>query len=282
MSLHDPHTPRNPPFPALFVDAMWLENHLNGPDMRIIQVGGEKYYPQFHVPGASLLSYKSLVTQRDSVPGVRADLPVLSDLFGPLGIGMETPVLAYDLSGGMDAARLVWTLRSLGHTANAMLDGGFGLWYKEKRPIDHAIPPVSPRPFVPNPTSDWEVEAEEVLALCQPGQDTVLLDTRTPNEYHGRVLKGPRGHLAGARHLDWVTTLRHNNDPRIKERAELLALFADAGVETPAQRVVLYCETGHRASQVWLLLRHLGFPHVRLYDGSIAEWRVRGYPVTLA
>lgn len=267
------------PFPGFFVDTAWLENHIHTPGIRIIQVGGEKYYPQFHIPGASLLSYKALVTTRDGVPGVRADTNFLAELFGNLGITRETPVLTYDLSNGMDAARMIWTLASLGHTSGAILDGGLGIWFKEKRPMDHAYPQVEAVHFSPQPHPTWEATEQQVLLASQGDQETLLLDTRTPKEYQGLSLRGPRGHIAGAIHFNWTDTLRHANDPRLHDPQTLLSMLAQKGVLHPQQKIITYCETGHRASQTWLLLRQLGFSHTRLYDGSIAEWRVRQHPV---
>ncbi|MBF0444611.1 MAG: sulfurtransferase, partial [Magnetococcales bacterium] len=42
---------------------------------------------------------------------------------------------------------------------------------------------------------------------------------------------------------------------------------------------IIYCESGHRAAQTWLLLRDLDFKNVRLFAGSISQWRALGLPV---
>lgn len=272
-------TTNNAPFPGFFVDTSWLENHLQHPGLRIIQVGGEKYYPQFHIPGASLLSYKDLVTIRDAVPGVRADTTFLTKCFGSHGIAIDTPVLAYDLSNGMDAARAIWTLASLGHTSGAILDGGLGIWFQEKRPVDYQTPPIKTVPFLPAPHPEWEATEQQVIAASQTDHNTRLLDTRTSQEYQGLSFRKPRGHIAGAVHFNWVDALLGHNNPRLKDKQTLLSQFAQVGVVEPQQEIIVYCETGHRAAQTWLLLRQLGFANVRLYDGSIAEWRVREHPV---
>ncbi|MEO5350195.1 MAG: sulfurtransferase [Magnetococcus sp. YQC-3] len=277
-----PNTPSESvvnPFPALFVDTEWLASRLPSPEFSILQVGGERYYPQFHIPGAVLLSYSDLVTIREGVPGMRADVAVLADRFGRAGITLERPVLVYDTGGGMDAARAVWTLSYLGHTAVAILDGGFGLWYRENRTMSYEPPPVQAQTFLPRPDPEWEATAAQVLAVARSEGGARLLDTRTPNEYLGLTQREPRGHIAGARLFNWADALRESNDPRLKERDVLMALLAAAGCADPHQEVILYCETAHRASHTWLLLRHLGFTRVRLYDGSMAEWRLLGYPL---
>lgn len=267
------------PFPGFFVDTSWLENHLSDPGLRIIQVGGEKYYPQFHIPGASFLPYQALVTLQNGVPGMRADTAFLAELFGHQGLTIDTPVVAYDLSGGMDASRLIWTLTALGHRFGAVLDGGLGSWSQEKRPVDHQTPSLKPVTFLPQPQPAWEASERQVLAAAAPHSTTLLLDTRTANEYLGLSLRAPRGHIAGALPFNWTDALLSDNDSRLKDKQTLLSLLAEVDVTDLQQEIIVYCETGHRASQSWLLLRQLGFSNVRLYDGSIAEWRVRQHPV---
>ncbi|MBF0160957.1 MAG: sulfurtransferase [Magnetococcales bacterium] len=273
------HDSGAPFFPGLFVDMPWLEAHLSEPDLRIVQIGGEEYFPQFHIPGASLLSYRDLVTIRQGVPGMRADPAALAPLFGQQGISLDTPVLVYDLGGGMDAARAAWTLISLGHPAVALLEGGFGIWFREKRPMQATFSPRAALSLHLQPNPAWEATAAEVWAVAQGQQEALLLDTRTPQEYLGQNSREPRGHIAGARHFNWLDALCGLQDPRLLPEESLRAHFARLGLVDAQQEVMLYCETAHRASHTWVLLRHLGFNRVRLYDGSMAEWRLLGYPV---
>lgn len=263
-----------------FVSQTCLAENLPNRDMRIVQVGGEKYFDRFHIPGAVLLPYHQLVEKREGVAGLRADEEALAERFGRLGIGVDTPVVAYDLSGGPDGARLIWTLASLGHEGGGyLLDGGLGRWYEEKRPLEQACTEVQSTTFGLRPNLQWEMAAEEILATAQGERGGLLLDVRSEKEYRGATLQGPRGHIPKARHLEWTTLLRSPRDVRLKEPTELAERLAQVGVTDQEQEIIPYCETGHRASQTWLLLRHMGYRRVRLYDGSMAEWRVRGWPV---
>ncbi|MEO5330936.1 MAG: rhodanese-like domain-containing protein [Magnetococcus sp. YQC-5] len=263
-----------------FVDTDWLASRLGVSGLRIVQVGGEGSYAQGHVPGAVLASYSELTTQRDGIPGMRADVAQLVALFGRLGIGPETTVVAYDLSGGMDASRLIWTLVSMGHAGGvAVLDGGLAAWFGERRPTEGSAPVVASVRFEPRPDDSWEADREQALGATQRGADILLLDTRTRNEYLGMTLRSPRGHLRGAVHLDWVETLIGRHDPRLLPLEVIRAKLAAIGMTDPRREVIVYCETAHRASQTWVLLRHLGWEKVRLYDGSMAEWRIHDLPV---
>ena len=264
---------------AHFVDGAWLEAHLRDPGLRIIQVGGDTYFARQHIPGALLLPYAQLVETREQVPGLRPGPETLAALFGSCGIAVDTRVVAYDLSGGMDASRLVWTLATLGNDRGLVLDGGLSAWFREERPMTGAVPGVAPVVFTPRPNPEWEADLEQVFQATEPGAAVQLVDTRTANEYQGLVVRGPRGHLAGAVHFDWIGALIDRNDPRLRDRDTLRAMLGAAGVDDPGREIILYCETAHRAAQTWLLLRSLGFSRVRLYDGSMAEWRALDLPV---
>ncbi|MEO5344930.1 MAG: rhodanese-like domain-containing protein [Magnetococcus sp. YQC-9] len=263
-----------------FVSAEWLLERLNGSEWRLVQVGGESHYPRLHLPGAQLVTYAEFTTQRDGLPAMRPEPADLVRLFGRLGIGNRTPVVVYDLVGGTDAARFAWSLACAGHEGEcALLDGGLPLWYQRQLPLNVAIPQVEPALFTPRPVETWEAERERVLEVIAHHQTGVLLDCRSRNEYLGQTLRGPRGHLPGAVHLDWIETLVGRQDPRLQPIEALQALFGSIGLDDPKREVIVYCETGHRASHTWALLRHLGWEQVRLFDGSMAEWRLYDLPV---
>lgn len=272
---------QKPPFQG-FVSPDWLQGILGQEELTIVQLDGEKYYPNFHIPGAVNLSYARLVTKRGEVPGMLADPEDLSVALGHLGIGPTTPVLAYDLTGGLDAARLLWTLAMGGHEGfRAVLDGGLNTWYSQNRPMESGEVTTEGESF------PWRFDLrhlanhEEVLAIAEGRGDALLLDTRTEKEYQGLTVRGPRGHIAGALHYDWTESLRGPKDVLLKEQSAIEEHLAGLGIVDKKREVVLYCESAHRASHTWLLLHHLGFEKVRLYDGSIAEWRVLGLPVTV-
>ncbi|MBF0368619.1 MAG: sulfurtransferase [Magnetococcales bacterium] len=279
LSSTDAHAATDSGFPGVFVDADWLAQHIDEPDLKVFQVGGDLYYHRFHIPGAPLFPYKEILGIREGVSGMRADRDHLARVFGNMGIGPDTRVVAYDLGGGTDAARLIWTLASMGHHKGAILDGGLGGWLQADRPQEHHNPRLQPTEFQANPDTRWEVDWQELQALSEKQGETLVIDTRTQKEYVGMTLKPPRGHIPGAVHLDWTETLVAPRTPLLRSREELLARYAELGAKDLEIPIIVYCLTGHRAAQSWALLRHLGFKDVRLYDGSMMEWGMRNLPV---
>ena len=106
----------------------------------------------------------------------------------------------------------------------------------------------------------------------------VILDVRSEAEFAGERFwpsgatagAGRAGHIPGAIHVH--IDLLHTAQGAFKNEAALRQLFQDRGV-VPERSVVTYCTIGARASEAALVLRYLlGYPDVRVYDGSWAQW----------
>ena len=99
---------------------------------------------------------------------------------------------------------------------------------------------------------------------------TVILDTRSDDEYCGTTVRAKRGGaIPGAVHIEWTQNLTPEGE--FKPAAELRAMYEHAGV-TPDREVITYCQGGYRAAHAYLALRLLGYPRVRSYVGSWKEW----------
>lgn len=121
-------------------------------------------------------------------------------------------------------------------------------------------------------------------AIGQPG--TTLVDVRSATEYHGERFwpsggmepGGRAGHVPSAVHqpLDGL----YDDDGSFRALAELRRVFSPAVLDGDAE-LITYCTIGGRAATAWFVLTHLlGRDHVRVYDGSWAEWgRFPGTPV---
>ena len=114
-------------------------------------------------------------------------------------------------------------------------------------------------------------DAGYILArLDDPG--TALLDTRTPEEFSGERVRAARGgHIPGAVNFNWVEAMDADHNLRLKPAPVLLESLAALGV-TPDKEVIAYCQTHHRSSHTFVVLKWLGFERVRGYPGAWSEW----------
>lgn len=230
-----------------------------------------EHYRLGHLPGALQLDYSALVRAAPPAGGLLPTAGEASALFASLGLCGDRPVLAYDDEGNGRAGRLVWTLHAFGHQAAAIVDGGFAAWCEAGLPAARDLPQPQAGDFEARPRDDVVAVREWILArLGDP--DVVLVDTRSGAEYRGEDVRAARGgHIPGAVSFDWVRAMDASRHRCLRPREALLGELAGLGV-TPDREVVAYCQTHHRSSHTYVMLRWLGFPRVRGYPGAWSDW----------
>jgi thiosulfate/3-mercaptopyruvate sulfurtransferase len=273
---------RGMPRSSTIVDVAALAADLSAPDLvvcdcrhQLADIGaGERAYATGHVPGAHFVHLDRDLSAPLTGRNGRHPLPSperLAALFGRLGIGPGTQVVAYDDAGGMIAARLWWSLRWLGHRHVALLDGGFQAWQAAGLPLTAEVPAAKPVVFTPRVDADALVTADEVFAnLTQPA--FTILDARSPDRFRGEneTLDPVGGHIPGARNR----FLKDNLDAagKLKSAAVLREEFCKILGELPPEAVVHQCGSGVSACLNLLAMEHAGLSGSRLYAGSWSEW----------
>ena len=263
------HPTAQPPvctLPGLLVTTQWLEEHLDAPDLRIVDVRPADAFGEGHIPGAVQVDLAALATTVDGVQGMLINADAFAATMSQLGIDSDHAVVLYDSNWGMPAARVLWTLAYYGHSNAAVLNGGWDRWEEEGRASSKSLKLPMPTRFVPNPPPPVLAELNWLQSrLDDP--NLVLIDTRTPNEYAA-------GHLPNAINWDWMNGIAVEGWDTMRPADELAAELAALGI-TPDKEIVTYCRSGARAAHTYLLLKNLGYPRVRNYDGSWLEWSAR-------
>jgi thiosulfate/3-mercaptopyruvate sulfurtransferase len=224
-----------------------------------------------HVPGAIHVYWLEDLSADDTT--VTTFLPSAQEAgekLGRLGITHEKTVVAYSDGGNLYASRLWHVLAHYGHERVALLDGGIEQWEAEGRPLERGTVHPSPARFKPR-HSGWMrgIGADEIRErLDDP--ELRLVDVRGPAEFSGEQLRAARGgHIPDAILWPWDGNLRP--DGTMRDPAEIANAAGAAGL-LPEQELVTYCQGGVRAAHAALALHIAGYPRVRIYDGSWAEW----------
>jgi thiosulfate/3-mercaptopyruvate sulfurtransferase len=248
-----------------------LESALNTDGLLVVDLGRPDVYAQGHVPGAVRLDYSNLVSSRPPVGGLLPDPDQLGAALSGIGLSPETHVVAYDDEGGGKAGRFLFTLDAIGHSRFSLLNGGLHAWANEGHPTENvAVRPV-PSDYVVSGEFEHCADKDFILAnLDNP--DVVLLDARTPEEYSGAVRRSARGgHIPGAVNMNWVLAMDQQRNLRLRTETELRELLQERGV-TSDKEVVVYCQTHHRSSHTYAVLKSLGYTRLRGYPGAWSEW----------
>lgn len=228
--------------PELLVETDWLADHLDDPNVRIVDCDLLPAYQRLHIPNSVWSSshyWKGDLRNETDVLGVD-DPERLAEVIGRLGIDNETQVVAYDGSGGLYAERFWWTMERFGFDKVQVLHGGLDKWVAEGRPLSRANFRPEQKTFVAQaPHGETCCTLAEITSKAED-DNFVLWDTRSDGEWTGANARGTKrgGRIPGAKHLEWLQTL---NEPvrTLKSPDELRATLAAMGI-TPEKTVATY------------------------------------------
>src|SRR5438034_2741691 len=264
--------------PDALVETDWLEQNLNDPNIRVIEVDEDTAaYEKGHVPGS--VGWNWTTDLHAPVGRDYVDQAGLSALLQKAGVGGDTTVILYGGNNNWFAAYAYWILRYLGFGNVKLLNGGRKKWELESRELTSDAPTHAATDFtVQEPVNgDFRAYRDYVLDRVSEG-DASFVDVRSPEEYRGEKLAPDHlpqeqaqvpGHIPGAANITWSKAA--NEDGSFKSADELADLYGGAGV-TSDREVIAYCRIGERSSHTWFVLRELlGYPNVKNYDGSWTE-----------
>ncbi len=274
--------------PDALVTTEWLEEHLDDPTVRVIEVDEDtNAYEKGHIRGA--VGWNWTTDLHTEVGRDYKDQAGFADLLSAAGVGAETTVVLYGGNNNWFAAYAYWLLKLRGFDAVQLLNGGRKKWELESRELVPEVPTYEASEHVFLGEERPEIRAFRDEVVGKVGTKTGFVDVRSPEEYRGEKLAPDHlpqeqsqvpGHIAGAANIPWVQAA--NDDGTFKSADELRALYEAQGI-TADQEVIAYCRIGERSSHTWFALQELlGFPTVKNYDGSWTEYgSLVGVPVEL-
>jgi thiosulfate/3-mercaptopyruvate sulfurtransferase len=265
---------------GVLVSPQWLEAQLGNPDVRVVEVDvSPAAYNDWHIDGAVLWNVYADLKDADYRLVGSADL---ERLVARSGIHPDSTVVFY----GYAPALGLWLMKLYGHRDVRMLNCSRDSWRAAGRPWSTAASEPADG-SVRLGDEDPRIRAGQAAVLQAIGQPgTVLLDVRSAAEYRGECFwpsggmeaGGRAGHVPSAVHqpIDGL----HNEDGSFRSAAELRRIFSSADLDGSGE-LITYCTIGGRAATAWFVLTYLlGCDHVRVYEGSWAEWgRSPGTPV---
>ncbi len=257
----------------------WLGDQLHADELRVVDCRfhldapdrGRSEYLRGHIPTARYLSLDDDLTG-DGGPG-RHPLPPAAGFaakLARLGIGDGHTVVVYDSDDGSIAARLWWMLRSLGHPATYVLDGGWAAWLDMPGSQTAEVPEWPEAVFTAS--TEWTgVIDRDGIVRRRP--ELLLVDARRPARFAGdeEPIDPVAGHIPGAINVPYAGNT--DDSGRFLDAVELRDRFR---LVDQADTVVCYCGSGVTACSNLLALARAGWEDVLLYPGSWSDWCTSG------
>ena len=223
------------------ISPQFLDDLLKGVSpFALIDVREAGEYNNAHIPGASLIPRRDLESQiADAVPHSATTIVLCDD----------------------DARRATFaaaTLERLGYSDVSVLDGGINRWVTQEYPTEWGVN-VPSKDFgekvevvhhVP------EIDAVDLRERIDSGEEIVILDTRTPEEYQRLCIPGGRS-VPGAELALRITDITKD-------------LSEDA-------TVVINCAGRTRSIIGTRVLQRMGMPNVVGLKNGTAGWSLAGY-----
>jgi len=260
--------------PPVVLDAS-LELHVPAYDGDYRMNDGRARWLAGHIPGSVHVDVATQFSDVDAPTHYAHPEPQeIADELARLGIAEGQPVVIYDTTGTMWAARLWYLLRWIGVPAR-VLDGGYKAWVAGEQPVEAGA--STSRAAV----SSWKADAvrrawiskEELIERA--ADDTRPLVCSLPaGSFTGAdpTRYSRRGHIPGS--VNVSSRDLFGSAGTLKSRVELILAYDAAGVDVAehADEVLLYCGGGISAAAGALTLAAIGQKAVRIYDGSLEEW----------
>ena len=263
------------------VSTDWLAQHLEAPDIRIID--SSWYFPQekrnaeqefleCHIPGASFFDIDKIKDNDSDLPHMLPPSEMFNSTVRKLGIGDGHKVVIYDGLGMRSAARLWWMFKVFGYSDVVVLDGGFPKWVKENRSTTADITEKEIRHLTIYEDKSIVADRDDVLRATKLNHCSII-DARSEGRFMGTAPE-PRsglrsGSIENSINVPYETLL--NEDFTFKSKREIIDIFSKKGVVFN-NYIITTCGSGVTAAVLYLALDEIGCSKISLYDGSWAEW----------
>ncbi len=254
--------------PEALVTSEWLAAHIGDPHVRVVNLSfklpgitptAREDYDRGHIPGAVFFDIDDIAEPGTSLPHMIPSPELFARKMEGLGIGDNDRVIVYDSAGLSSAGRAWWMLRLFGHHNVALLDGGLPKWKAEGRPLETVVPNPPHCRFTARLDPALVRDQQALLDNLSTRREQIV-DARAAARFAGIAEEARpglrRGHIPGSHNLpyDRVT------DPqtrRLRDAAELLDLFRDAGVALD-RPIVTSCGSGVTACALAFALHLIG------------------------
>lgn len=265
---------------SVFISTSDLHGMMARQEIYLLHVARDMdHYTSGHIPGARLVRWSDVNVTRDGLPGRLPSAETLTETFRNGGVGQDGLIVLYGDIDGLAASWTYFALDYLGHGSRTrILDGGKEAWAAAGFELTDDALPADPSTFTPLVSPEKVAEIGVVRdvswAVSELGSGGIaLVDARPALQFTGAEAGDavPRpGHIPGAVNLFWMDNIDSRENPVLKPEAQLIQRLYGAGI-LPRDLVITYCRTGGQASQMYAVLKHLGF-NVRMYEGSYVEW----------
>ena len=220
--------------PEVLVSTDWVEQHLNDPNVRIIESNEDTLlYSSGHVPGAVHVDWTSDLNDQ-----IRRDYITregFEALMSRIGATPDTTIVFYGDKNNWWACYAFWVFQLFGHTNAKVMDGGRLKWEKEKKPTSRDVPSYAKSTYKSKDRDDRPHPRLSRRGARAPEGAGTARGRPQPRRVAGTRLHMPDypnegavrgGHIPGAKSVPWARAI-NPDDGTFKTSQELKKLYLE-------------------------------------------------------
>lgn len=271
-------------FDSPLVSAQWLKKNWGRKGLKIVDATytlpflnpkktGAQLFEECHIPDAIFFPLDEIADLSIDLPHMLPNAIQFSAEVSALGLSNDDAIVVYDQNNWIASARVWWTLRAMGHTNIAVLNGGLKAWQDVNGGVEKGK--------FENPNSGiFKAMLDETLVTSIDDmrgyvakQNRQIIDARNNARFNGEAAE-PRaglksGHMPGSFNLPHSEFIRE--DGQFQDAETILDKLTELGLDLN-QPIVTTCGSGITASVLALGLAIIGRENVAVYDGSWSQW----------
>lgn len=254
-----------------FISTDALADKLGTNSYKVLDLRDIKKFKSGHIKGAIYIDNQVFTQKDEDGLNILPDREILQDYLQHKGINNDDTLIFVDDVFNLNCSLAAWTLQYFGFENVILLDGAFSKWVCDNQKLTTTIEKY--------PTGNIELikKNEDILIT----KDDILMNIKSSkylfvdnrSEY-ALLMDQQGGNIPGAVHF-WYLDLfvEHPDYFILHEKEKLLDELNTRGI-LPDKSIVVYCDSAPQSALVYLVLKDLGYPDVKLYLAGFDEWRI--------
>ena len=254
-----------------FISSELLADYIVDEKYKILDLRSLEKFDQGHIAGSVHISSEIFIEHNDEGVNIIPNKETILNSLREKGVNNSDVLILVDDVFNLNCSIAAWVFHYYGFFNIRMLDGALSKWEKENRPLTTELaiyPPGNINFTVENPSI--YISKDEILMNIYT-DDYTFVDNRSD---YAIELDQQGGIIPGAKQFWYLDIFEEYPDYFILQDLKNIHKKLEEKEITEEKSVVLYCESAPQSALVYLVLKELGYPDVKLYLAGYEEWRI--------
>lgn len=256
---------------STFVSTDCLSDFLVDESYKILDLRIQEKFEKGHIAGSIHIDSELFIRRNDEGINVVPDKEVILTALKEKGVNNDDTLILVDDVFNLNCSIAVWVFHYYGFYNVKLLDGALSKWEKENRQLTTEVA------FYPFGNIDFTVDnpsiciTKDEILMNIYSEDCTFIDNRSD---YAIDYDQQGGIIPGAKQFFYLDIFEeYPNYFILKDLKNILKELHEKDI-TEDKTIVLYCESAPQSALVYLIMKELGYPDVKLYLAGYEEWRI--------